>query len=53
MCTPLDTVYILFGTYFVCVKVRELFEVTKLGGTLYIVTLLTGLRKFANLMEAV
>jgi hypothetical protein len=31
--TPLDTVYILFETFFVCVKVRELFEVAELGWT--------------------
>jgi hypothetical protein len=33
MYTPLDTVYILFETFFVYVKMRELFEVAELGGT--------------------
>jgi hypothetical protein len=36
MYTPLDTVYILFETFFCCVKMRELFEVAELGGTLCI-----------------
>jgi hypothetical protein len=35
MYTPLDTVYILFETFFVYVKMRELFDVAELGGTLY------------------
>jgi hypothetical protein len=34
MNTPLDTVYILFETFIVRVKMRELFEVAELGGTL-------------------
>jgi hypothetical protein len=34
MHTPLDTMYILFETFFVYVKMRELFEVAEFGGTL-------------------
>jgi hypothetical protein len=33
MYTPFDTVYILFETFFVYVKMRELFEVAELGVT--------------------
>jgi hypothetical protein len=33
MYTPLNTVYILFQTFFVYVKMRELFEVAEIGGT--------------------
>jgi hypothetical protein len=36
MYTPLDITYILFDTFFVCVKMRKLFEVAELGGTLCI-----------------
>jgi hypothetical protein len=32
MYTPLDTVCILFQTFFVCAKMRELFVVAELGG---------------------
>jgi hypothetical protein len=37
MYTPLDTAYILFETFFVCIKMRELFEVADLGGSACIV----------------
>jgi hypothetical protein len=37
MYTPLDIVYILFGTFFVYVKMRELFEVAVRWDTLYMV----------------
>jgi hypothetical protein len=33
MYTPLDTVHILFETFLVCFKMRELFEVAELGRT--------------------
>jgi hypothetical protein len=36
MYTPLDTVYILFEIFFENFKMRELFEVAELGGTLCI-----------------
>jgi hypothetical protein len=36
MYTPLDTVYILFETFFVYIKIREVFEVAELGGTVCI-----------------
>jgi hypothetical protein len=38
MYTPLYTVHILFETFFVYVKMRELLEVAELGGTLCITT---------------
>jgi hypothetical protein len=34
MFSPFDIVYILFETFFVYVKMRELFEVAELDGTL-------------------
>jgi hypothetical protein len=33
MYTPLDTVHFIWNILFVCVKMRELFEVAELGGT--------------------
>jgi hypothetical protein len=37
MYTQLDTVYTLFETFFVYVKMKELFEVAELGGALCII----------------